>query len=177
MTGQIPFFGLMAATLVCATPALAQDQNFADRDKGYDYVFYGYSPAYGAGGPGNRAMLLMDIGDPSTPSLQSAGFAKNFNVLAANAKTSGELEAKSDTAHQIPSWELLNTQDGAPYRWRFILNDGLRIEQNAIFEPKNNHYLRSVMDVVHNGAWTRYLTDCVVPNCNVDVQDPDYWRQ
>lgn len=185
MTGYptLLFAGLSAA-LAWAAPVAAQ--NAVDLGKGYDYVFYGWSPAYGPGGEGNRAMLLMDLDDtPGTqpPPPVGADFAKNFKALVENATTSGRLDVDSYTAHRVPGWELLNAPGGTPYRWRFTTSEGPRnpdageprIEQNAIYEYYNRHYLRSVMDIVHKGAWTRYLTNCDFEDC--EVAEPDYRPQ
>ncbi len=184
MTGKTVLHVWLTAALAWAAPAAAQDTT--DLGKGYDYVFYGWSPAYGPGGPGNRAMLLMDLDDtagtePAPP--VGASFDKNFKTLVENSQTSGRLDEHSYTAHRVPGWELLNAPDGTPYRWRFTTSEGPRatdpgeprIEQNAIFEYYDQHYLRSVMDVVHNGAWTRYLTNCEFEDCR--VEEPEYRTQ
>jgi hypothetical protein len=172
----------LAVVLAAALPAAALE--IPDPGKGYDYVFYGWCPAYGEGGPGNRAMLLMDLDDTVAvdPPQGGADFAKNFKTLVANDQTSGRLDVASYTAHRVPAWESLNSPGGTPYRWRFTTSGGPRdqlgeprIEQNAIFEYYDRHYLRSVMDVVHDDAWTRYLTNCGFEDCA--VAEPPYWQQ
>lgn len=152
--------------------ALAVDP--PDPGKGFDYVLYGYSAAFGNGAPGNRAMLLLDIDDPTSSRPYPAG--PKFKLLADNAVTSGVLEvlATSPATHT-----LIGVQDSNPARFLFTFtgtasNGGsVIIAVDAALEANNLHYLRAVVDVVHKGMRTRYQVDCPPFVCDVPERPYD----
>lgn len=154
-------------------PSRAADNKFADPGKGYDYVFFGYAPAMGAGGPGNRAMLLLDIDDAKSPRPNPDG--AQFKLLVENARFSGRLDVKSQVEPATPiapdyfrlSGTVINPQR-VLFTYRGPAEQGnVSIQGDALLEANNLHYLRAVIDVVHNGIRTRYLVNCEPFNCDV----------
>lgn len=155
-------------------PGVALATDPPDPGKGFDYVFYGYSAPFGAGAPGNRAMLLMDIDNPSSPRAYPAG--PKFKLLANNAVMSGVLEVNATSPN---TRTLIGVQDSNPARYLFTFtgtasNGGsVIIQADAALEANNLHYLRAVVDVVHKGMRTRYQVNCQPFNCEVPERPYD----
>ncbi|ESQ17090.1 MAG: hypothetical protein N838_12180 [Thiohalocapsa sp. PB-PSB1] len=154
-----------------------------DPGKGYDYVFYGYSPPFTPPLENSRVMLLLDIDDPLSPRKSSRD--KCFKLLAYNPTRVDRIDLFSYTEHTTPTMPpgifiVDDQQDSAPERWVFIYSgndaagDTYRINHNAILEPYARSYLRSVIDVVHTpgGQATsrvRFLANCEFNDCDVEL--------
>ena len=141
-----------------------------DPGKGYDYVFFGYSPAMGAGGPGNRAMLLLDIDGANSPRANPDG--TQFKLLVENERFSGRLDVRSVVEPVTPDTFRMSGTVQDPQRVLFTYRGAaeqgnVTIQGDALLEANNLHYLRAVIDVVHAGGRTRYLVNCEPFNCDV----------
>lgn len=157
-------FGLMPPTGVSA-------EKFPDPGKGYDYVFFGYSPAMGEGGVGNRAMLLIDIDGVNSPRHNPEG--AQFKLLVEDARFTGRLDILSVVEPATPvapdyfrlSGTILNPQR-AMFTYRGVAEGGaVNIQGDALLEANNLHYLRAVMDV-HYIKRNRYVVNCLPNKCD-----------
>lgn len=168
--------GLSVTLLALAlSPATAIDPG--DPGKGFDYVFWGYSPPYGNGGSGNRAFLAIDIDEPNSPRPYPGG--PEFKLWVENDDNSGRLDVNTITPNErhvlLPPLKQTDPE-------RFIIshreNDPLQgnilTRSNSVLEPYNQHYLRSYIDVVHNNMRTRYLVDCPEFNCAEVLDENPY---
>lgn len=165
---------MLVLSCALALPAVSEARDpIVDTGKGFDYVFYGYSPPNPGpvveGSSRNRAMLLLDIDKPGPPRPYPAG--PQFKLLAESPVGSGELEVLTikPTVHT-----LIGAQDNNPVRFVFTFrgkadNDGgaVLVQSDAALEANGLHYLRDVVDVVHKSRRTRYLVNCDTPICNV----------
>ena len=164
---RILLLSLVALALSLASSLAARAGDPSDPGKGYDYVLYGFSPPYGPDGEGNRAMLLLDIDGLDSP--RPSSLDRHFKLLVENATTSGRLDVESYTQHAFPTTvdTLLGSPDNFPTRYVFIYSGaGGIIHHNVALEALMRHYLRSVVDVVHNAARTRYLVNCQPLDCH-----------
>lgn len=165
-----------AIALLCCLliwPSVSSARDPADPGKGFDYVFYGFSPPnpspVAEGSSRNRAMLLLDIDEAGSPRPYPAG--PKFKLLVESPVGSGELEVLTSS----PVWHrLIGKQDDHPARFIFSYfgaadNDGgaLIIRSDAALEANGQHYLRDVIDVAHKRKRTRYRVNCETFDCDV----------
>lgn len=152
-------------------PVLARDP--PDPGKGFDYVFFGYSPPLlkniVEGSSQNRDMLLLDIDKPGSPRPYPDG--PKFKLLSESPTASGILEilARLPTKHT-----LIGVQDNHPERFVFTFKGGVAdnggavtVNSDSALEANGQHYLRSVVDVVHKNKRTRFLANCPTFVCDV----------
>ena len=162
---------LLCCLLVWPSMTVARDP--ADFGKGFDYVFYGFSPPNPSpiveGSSRNRAMLLLDIDKANSPRPYPAG--PKFKLLGESTVGSGELEVLTTSPSRHT---LIGVQDNHPVRFIFTYNgvadnDGgaLMIRSDAALEANGGHYLRDFIDVVHKFRRTRYRVNCEAFDCDV----------
>ena len=152
-------------------PVVAQNRDPTDPGKGFDYVFYGYDPALPRtivnGFSTNRAMLLLDIDKPGSPRPYPQG--PKFKLLAESNTGSGVLEVLTSS----PVTNTLIGMQTDPVRFLFTYNGladnggAVMLTTDALLEAYGLHYLRAVVNVVHNGRRTRYLVNCPTFVCDV----------
>ena len=155
----VAFILSLCSIALAAFPAGAIEPD--DPGKGFDYVFWGYSPPFSNGDADNRAVILLDIDDPASPRPYPEG--PTFKLQAASPAF-GRVEVEQDH----PAVHVLIGPQTGPSR--FILDHtdaatNTRVRANSLLEPYDRHYLRSVIDVVHEFRRTRFVADCPDGQC------------
>lgn len=172
---------VLLAVVAVFTSLSARAIQPSDPGKGFDYVFYGYSPPLPQnvvdGSSLNRAMLLQDIDGTYLDGYKLPGRPGNLRPrykLMSESPTSGVLETYTPTMTHAPRANIFTLQMDGSYPARFVFafrgvattaGESITVESNSALEAEGQHYLRDVLDLIHNGRRTRYVTDCPNNRC------------
>jgi len=182
-----PFVLVVTLGIFLLWPDISIARDPDDPGKGFDYVFFGFSPPLPKvkvdGSWQNRAMLLQDIdGKDKNGNQLTARFVNDqpkFKLMSESTTGSGVLETV--TLRLQPNfYKLIWDQDPVRFVFAYIgdprpgseppSGEQITVQSDSALEANGQHYLRSVVDLIHKGKRTRYLVDCPNAVCDEPVR-------